>query len=101
MSEESNIQFKITFRNFQSSPTLIEHIKKRFFGIFKRFYDREVHVNVILNKKTLCYGEVSARFPNFTLVASTEDKDFYSLIDKLKSIIREQLRRHKERLHEK
>lgn len=101
MSTESNIEFKITFRNFQSSPSLTEHIKKKFTSVFKSFFDRNVFVHVILSKKNLCFGEVSARFPNFTLVVSTEEKDFYTLVNRLKSIIREQLRRHKEKLHEK
>ncbi|MCS6893591.1 MAG: ribosome-associated translation inhibitor RaiA [Deltaproteobacteria bacterium] len=98
MSEEGDVSFKITFRNFQSSPALSEYIKKRFLSVFRRFHDKSLVVNVTLNKKNLCIGEVSAHFPNFTLVASIEDKDFYLVVDKLKNIIREQLRRHKEKL---
>lgn len=95
---KSDVVYKVTFRNFQSSQALIDYIEKRFTPILRRFFDRELIVNVTLKKTNLCVGEISAHFPHFTLVASTEDKDFYKLVDKLKDIVREQLRRHKERL---
>jgi ribosomal subunit interface protein len=95
------LDFKITFRNLQPSDALSEAIKKRLGPIFRKFSNRPLIVNAILKKTTLCFMEVSVHFPNFTLVASSEDKDFYLLIDKIKGIIREQLRRHKEKLRDK
>lgn len=97
-SDTEKISYKVTFRNFQSSQPLIDYIKKRFTPILRRFFDRELIVHVTLKKANLCIGEISAHLPHFTLVASTEEKDFYNLIDKLKDIVREQLRRHKEKL---
>ncbi|MCS6962096.1 MAG: ribosome-associated translation inhibitor RaiA [Deltaproteobacteria bacterium] len=98
MDTRQNLSFKITFRNFKSSQSLLEYVEKRLAPIFKRFYDRDLTIHVTFSKRTLCFGEVNVHFPNFTLVASTEDKDFYQLVDKLKDIVREQLRRHKEKL---
>lgn len=95
---DTEIVYRVTFRNFQSSQPLIDYIKKRFTPILRRFFDRELIVHVTLKKTNLCIGEISAHLPHFTLVASTEEKDFYKLIDKLKDIVREQLRRHKEKL---
>jgi len=95
----ADLNFKITYRNFKQSDALNEAIKKRFTSILKKFYNRDLIVNVVLKKTSLAFMEVSIHLPNFTLVASAEDKDFYTVLDKLKAIVREQLRRNKEKLH--
>lgn len=94
----------VTSRHFKAHPSLVEYAENAVKGL-ERFYDGIIKGEVILEferaRNSLKVAEVIVSVYGAKLTAKHESEDFFKSMDGAIAKLETQLKKYKERLHEK
>jgi len=95
------MQLDITFKNIDSSDALKDYASKRFSKLSK-YIDRPTEVHVVLSvEKRRHKADISVNADGVMINAVEITEDMYSAIDMVMDKLERQIKKHKEKLHDK
>jgi len=98
--EEIEMRVNLSGHHVDLTPALRTYVEKKLGRVLRRF-DRLIDVQCILTVEKLRHqAESTVRLGGSTVHAAAVDADMYAAIDALADKLDEQVRRHKERVHD-
>lgn len=95
------MQVNITFRHLEPTEALKSHVKDRVEHV-QRYVDRATEAHAVLHVENLSHhAEITVKAGRFLLRGTAKSQDMYASIDQAADKIEKQLKKHKEKLHDR
>lgn len=95
------MQVNITFRHLEPTDALKAHVKGRVEHV-QRYIDRPSEAHAVLHVENLDHhAEITVKAGRFLLRGSAKSQDMYASIDQAADKIEKQLKKHKEKIHDR
>jgi putative sigma-54 modulation protein len=97
----SSMQVNITFRHLEPTEALKSHVRGRVEHV-QRYIDRPTEAHAVLHVENLHHhAEITVKAGRFLLRGSAKSQDMYASIDQAADKIEKQLKKHKEKIHDR
>ncbi len=95
------MQVNITFRHLDPTEALKAHVKGRVEHV-QRYIDRPSEAHAVLHVENLDHhAEITVKAGRFLLRGTAKSQDMYASIDQAADKIEKQLKKHKEKIHDR
>jgi putative sigma-54 modulation protein len=95
------MQVNITFRHLGPTEALKSHVKGRVEHV-QRYIDRPSEAHAVLHVENLAHhAEITVKAGRFLLRGTAKSQDMYASIDQAADKIERQLKKHKEKIHDR